>query len=158
MAPSKAIRRSETASSCRSAGPSSGPSSPRLSATRSLTSPGEIVDQLREVFEHRVRTGLEELASALEDRDRDLGRVVFAAAVDEVVGLVDDQHRVAQSVASRQGAEPDGRVEDVVVVAHHEVDLRQEVEADLERADHVLLCGWRRCGQGPGVRRHRAGS
>ncbi len=40
-----------------------------------------------------------------------------------------------------QGAEADGRVEDIVVVAHHEIDFSQEIEADLEGTDYVFLCG-----------------
>ena len=52
--------------------------------------------------------------------------------------FVDHQHRIAEGVAAYQGAQPDGRIENVVVIAHHQIDLRQEVEADFERADRVL--------------------
>jgi hypothetical protein len=102
----------------------------------------QIADQLAELFEDRRRPAFEELQGRLEVRHPEFGREVVPAAVDQVVGLVDHQHRILQRVAMQQAAQPDGGVEDVVVVADDEVDLREEIETDLERADHVFSGGF----------------
>ncbi len=101
----------------------------------------ELRHELGELDEDGLRASFQELERALEQGAGQLRRVVLAAAVDQVVRLVDHQHRVAQGVPVDQGSEADGGIEDVVVVADHDVDLGQEVEADLEGAHRVLLGG-----------------
>ena len=101
----------------------------------------ELRHELSELDEDGLRAPLEELERALEQDAGQLRRVVLAAAVDQVVRLVDHQHRVAQGVSVDEGSEADGGIEDVVVVADHDIDLGQEVEADLEGAHHVLPGG-----------------
>ena len=75
------------------------------------------------------------MADGLERLLVDLRRVVAAAAVDEVVGLVDDEHAVAVVALLLVGLQADVRIEDVVVVADDDVGLLDELERDLERAD-----------------------
>ena len=74
----------------------------------------------------------EHLAHPLE---RELGREVAAAAIDQVVRLVDHQDDVGEVVAGAELGERDVGVEDVVVVADHRLRFARDLEAHLERAD-----------------------
>ncbi len=65
----------------------------------------------------------------------ELGRVIAAPAVHEVVRLVDEEERVLQGRRLARTGERDDRVEHVVVVADHDVRVLGELERDLERAD-----------------------
>jgi len=86
--------------------------------------PFQIGHQPRELVENRVRPRLQELTCALQARGADLGRVVLAAAVDEIMSFIDDEHGVAEGVPVEESAEADCGVEDVVVVADHQIHLR----------------------------------
>src|ERR1051326_57406 len=82
----------------------------------------------------------EVMANRLERFLVDLRRVVATAAVDKVVGLVDDEHAVAVVALLLVGLQADVRIEDVVVVADDDVGLLDELERDLERTDLGRLC------------------
>ena len=97
-------------------------------------------DHLGETAEKRVVAVAEDGQRGLEGRRGEDRGVVLPTALDQVVGLIDDQDRALQCSTAEQAREPDDRVEDVVVVADHDVDVRQQVERDLERAHLVLAC------------------
>ena len=68
---------------------------------------------------------------------RELGRVVAAPAVHEVVGFVDEEERVREGRSLARARERDDGIEDVVVVADHDVRHLRELERDLEGADRL---------------------
>ena len=71
----------------------------------------------------------------------ELGAVVAAAAVDQVVDLVDHQDDVGEVLVRREGGERDVGIEDVVVVADRDLDAVRQLQADLEGADLGLVGG-----------------
>ena len=98
-------------------------SSPRRAASRWMRGAQRGVRR-PEVGEH--------LAHALE---AELGREVAAAAIDQVVRLVDHQDDVGEVVAGAELGERHVGIEDVVVVADHRLRFARDLEAHLERAD-----------------------
>ena len=94
--------------------------------------------QLLRPFQPAVARG-QMLPDAIELLFMQLRRVVAAAAVDQVVRLIDDQHAIAVIVLLLIRLEADVRIEDVVVIADDDVRLLDQLQRHFERTDLVRL-------------------
>ena len=121
-----------------------------VGAIELLVDPG--ADQVLEVGAELAQAPGRPALRAAADRAQPRGRVaaalrgqfravVAAAAVDQVVDLVDDQDRAREVRVALELRQLDEGVEGVVVVADDDLDLAPEFQADLERADPSALRG-----------------
>ncbi len=58
------------------------------------------------------------------------------------MGLVDDENRVSERAFVEHRTKSDHRIEDIVVIADHQIDVGEKIEADLEGTDLVVARGF----------------